>query len=297
MALLVVAGVSVLTFSMLHLVPGDPVRLMYGRTLVSAEVIANVRHQLGLDLPVGVQYWRYISGALTGNLGRSIRSQRPVAQELAARAPATFQLTMAALGVSLLIGLPSGLISALRRGTRVDKFSMMLALAGLSLPQFWLGLMLIYVFAVSLGWLPVTGLGGGKGLILPALTLGLGEAGLVARLFRSSMLDVLGEPYLITARAKGLPERQVIWRHAIRNALIPVITLLGLEMGYLLAGAVIVEVVFGRPGLGSLAVDGILNRDFPVVQGVVLFTSVVFVTLNTLVDMLYAVLDPRIRAG
>ena len=294
---LVIVGVSVLTFSMLHLVPGDPVRLMYGRTQVSAETLEIVRHQLGLDLPLPVQYFRYVSRVLTGDLGRSVRSQRPVAEELLARAPATFLLAAVAMLISVAAGLPLGLLSALHRGKALDRLSMVLALLGVSVPQFWLGLALILVFAVGLNWLPVSGVGSGKGLILPAVTLGLAETGLMARLFRSSMLDVMGEPYLVAARAKGASRRRVIAVHALRNALIPVVTIIGLESGYLLAGSVIAEVVFARPGLGSLAVDAILNRDFPVVQGVVLFTSVTFVSLNSFVDILYAFIDPRIRLG
>jgi ABC-type dipeptide/oligopeptide/nickel transport system permease component len=294
-SILVIVGVSVLTFSMMHLVPGDPVRLMYGHRAVSAETLNIVRHQLGLDLPVPVQFFRYVSHALVGDLGNSIRSRRPVSEEILSRAAGTFELAGAAMLLSIVIGLPSGLLAALRRGSLLDKASMVMAMLGVSTPQFWLGLVLIYVFAVRLNWLPVLGIGAGKGLILPAITLGLGEVGIIARCVRSSMLEVLGQEYLVTARAKGLAERHVILRHALRNALIPVLTIVGLELGYLLAGAVIVEVVFGRPGLGNLAVDGILNRDFPVVQGVVLFTSVVFVTVNTLIDILYAGLDPRIR--
>ena len=294
-SVLVVIGVSILTFSMMHLVPGDPVELMYGRHLVSKDIIQNVRHELGLDLPVPVQYLRYFTHALQGDLGRSVRSQRPVLQEILARAPSTFELAFSGLVIGLLIGGPMGLVSALRRGSLADKFAMVFALLGVSAPQFWLGLVLISVFAVRLNWFPVLGLGAGRGLVLPALTMGLGEAGLFARIFRSSMLEVLGEDYLIVALSKGLSRRLVVLRHAMRNALIPVVTLIGLEIGYLLAGAVVIEVVFGRPGLGSLAVDGILNRDFPIVQGVVLFTSVAFVTINTLTDVLYSVLDPRIR--
>jgi peptide/nickel transport system permease protein len=294
-SVLVVAGLSILSFSMIHLVPGDPVRLIYGRHFVSQEILDNVRHQLGLDLPLPEQYARYVSNALRGDLGRSLRSQRPVSLEILLNGRSTLQLTFAALLVSLLVGAPMGLLAALRRGSVFDKLTMVGALLGISVPSFLLGLVFIYVFAVGLNWFPVIGQGGGKGLVLPALTLGLAEAGLVARLLRSSTLEVLGEDYLTTARAKGLRERQVILRHALRNALIPVVTIVGVEAGYLLAGSVIVEVVFGRPGLGSLAVDGILNRDFPVVQGVVLVTAVAFVVVNTLVDLLYAVLDPRIK--
>jgi peptide/nickel transport system permease protein len=294
-SVLVVIGVSLLTFSMMHLVPGDPVELMYGRNLVSKEIIQNVRHELGLDLPLPVQYFRYVTHALGGDLGRSVRSQRPVLQEILARAPSTFELAFSGLLIGLLIGCPVGLLSALRRGSIADRLAMVFALLGVSTPQFWLGLMLIFLFAVHLNWFPVLGLGVGRGLVLPALTMGLGEAGLFARLFRSNMLEVLGQDYLVVARAKGLSENLVVLRHALRNALIPVVTLIGLETGYLLAGAVVIEVVFARPGLGSLAVDGIMNRDFPIVQGVVLFTSVVFVTINTVTDILYTVLDPRIR--
>jgi peptide/nickel transport system permease protein len=294
-SILVIVGLSLLSFSMIHLVPGDPVRLIYGRHMVSQEILDNVRHQLGLDLPLPVQYIRYVSHALSGDLGRSLRSQRPVSQELLLQGRSTLALTVAALIVSILVGAPFGVLAALRRGSFLDKLSMMGAMLGISVPSFLLGLMFIYAFAVHFNWFPVVGQGAGKGLVLPALTLGLAEAGLVARLLRSSLLEVLGEEYMTTARAKGLHERQVILRHALRNALIPVVTIVGLEAGYLLAGSVVVEVVFARPGLGSLAVDGILNRDFPIVQGVILFTSVVFVLVNTAVDLLYAAVDPRIK--
>ncbi len=292
---LVIVGVSILTFSMLHLVPGDPVRLMYGQRPVSAETLQVVRHQLGLDLPVPVQYFRYVSHALVGDLGRSIRSNRPVTEEILSRAAPTVQLALSGMLLSTIMGLPVGLLAALKRGTRLDKAIMFTSLLGVSVPRFWLALVLIFAFAVRVHWFPILADTSTRGLVLPALTLALGEAGMVARLLRTSMLQVLGEEYLVTARAKGLSETLVIIRHALRNALIPVVTVMGMEVGYYFGGSVMIETVFGRPGIGRLAVDAVISRNFPVVQGTVLLSSVIFVLVNTLVDLLYATLDPRIR--
>jgi peptide/nickel transport system permease protein len=294
-AFLVVIGCSILTFFMLHLVPGDPVRLMYGQKPVSAEVLQNVRHELGLDLPVPAQYLRFLTRALHGDLGRSIRSNRPVLDEIRLRAPATLELAFAGMLLSMVIGVPIGIISALKRGTLLDKAVMISSLTFVSMPRFWLGLMMIFAFSVKLHWFPVLADTSTLGLVLPALTLGLGEAGGMARTLRVSMLQVLGEDYLTTARAKGAPERIVIRRHALRNALIPVITMIGMDVGYYFGGSVMIETVFGRQGLGRLAVDAVTSRNFPVVQGTVLVASIIFVLTNLGVDILYGALDPRIR--
>jgi peptide/nickel transport system permease protein len=293
--MLVIVGVSLLTFLMMHLVPGDPVRIMYGQRPVSAETLQIVRHQLGLDLPLPVQYLRYVSHALVGDLGRSIRSNRPVAEEIISRAGPTVQLAASGMILSAILGMPVGLLAALKRGTRLDKAVMFLSLLGVSVPRFWLGLVLIFALAVRVHWFPILADASTRGLILPAVTLALGEAGMVARMLRATMLQVLGEEYLMTARAKGLSETLVIVRHALRNALIPVVTVMGMEVGYYFGGSVMIETVFGRPGIGRLAVDAVMNRNFPVVQGTVLLSSVVFVLVNTAVDLLYASLDPRIR--
>jgi peptide/nickel transport system permease protein len=294
-SLLVIIGCSILTFFMLHMVPGDPVRLMYGQKPVSAETLQTVRHELGLDMPVPLQYLRYVSRALVGDLGRSIRSNRPVSEEILSRAPATIQLALAGMLLSLLMGMPVGMLSALKRGSWLDKLVMFGSLTGVSMPHFWLGLMLIFAFAVQLHWFPILPDDSWHSLVLPAATLAFGEAGVMARTLRTSMLQVLGEEYLVTARAKGLSERMVIVRHALRNALIPVVTMMGMDIGYYFGGSVMIETVFGRQGMGRLAVDAVTSRNFPIVQGTVLIASVVFVLSNTLVDVLYATLDPRIR--
>lgn len=296
MSLLVLFGVSVLTFLMLHLVPGDPVHAILGRQAVTAERAEQLRQELGLADPLPVQYGRYISQALQGDLGRSIRSGRQVTATILEQLPSTIQLTLAAMGVAVVMGGSLGLLAALKPNTWLDTLTMTIAISGISIPSFWLGLLLILLFAVTLGWLPaVAASNDWRGLILPALTLGLGEGAVITRLVRASMLDVLGQQYLTTARAKGASERRVVLVHALRNALIPIVTVLGLQTGYLLAGSIVVESIFARQGLGRLAVTAISNRDFPVAQGVVLVIATIYVLVNTLTDLTYAVLDPRIR--
>lgn len=296
MSLLVLFGVSVLTFLMLHLVPGDPVHAMLGRQAVTAERAEQLRQELGLADPLPVQYGRYVSQALQGDLGRSIRSGRPVTATILEQLSSTIQLTLAAMAVAVVMGGSLGLLAALKPNTWLDTLTMTIAISGISIPSFWLGLLLILLFAVTLGWLPAVAAGNDwRGLILPALTLGLGEGAVITRLVRASMLDVLGQQYLTTARAKGVSERRVVLIHALRNALIPVVTVLGLQTGYLLAGSIVVESIFARQGLGRLAVTAISNRDFPVAQGVVLVIATIYVLVNTLTDLTYAVLDPRIR--
>jgi peptide/nickel transport system permease protein len=291
----VVLGVSVAVFLMLHLVPGDPISVMFADSALPPEQIAMLRQQLGLDDPLPVQYARFVGRALQGDLGRSIRSNRPVLQEILNQLPSTIQLTIAAMGVAVLVGMTLGCLAALGRNTWLDLVSMAIALLGVSMPSFWLGLMLIFLFSVALGWLPATGEGGLERLIMPALALGLFAAAVIARLTRSSMLEVLGQEYVRTARAKGLRERVVVIRHALSNALIPVVTMVGLQAGILLSGAVVIETVFSRQGLGRLIVNGILAKDFPVVQGAVLFTALMYVLVNLLVDLAYAWIDPRIH--
>jgi ABC-type dipeptide/oligopeptide/nickel transport system permease component len=296
-----VLGTSLLVFLILHLVPGDPATVIAGPT-APADVVANIRTQLGLDQPILVQYWRYLSSALHGDLGRSILSRRQVSDEVAGAFLNTLELVLAARVWSLLIGIPIGVLAAARRRSIFDKLSMVTALLGLSLPIFWIGLMAMWLFAVKLGWLPISGRGGPlwtaaglQHLVLPALTLGGVQVPALARLTRSSLLEALNQDYVRTARAKGLAERLVVAKHALKNAMLPVVTVIGLQFAGLLGGAVVTETIFSWPGLGRLAVTAILTRDFPIVQGTILISAVTFVTINLLTDFLYAVLDPRIK--
>jgi peptide/nickel transport system permease protein len=286
----------VLVFSVIHLVPGDVTMAILGRQRVSEEKVAELREQLGLNDPLHVQYGRYLSNALRGDLGKSIRTNMPVSQAIAEQLPSTVALAASALVVALAIGLIVGLLAALRHGTWFDTFVMGLSVSGLSIPTFWMGLLLILLFSVKLKLFPSISNGSSfRDLFLPALTLGLPEAAVVARMVRASMLDVLNKDYIITARAKGLPERAVVLKHALRNALIPVVTFVGLQMAYLLGGATIVETMFARQGIGRLAVQSIFSRDYPMVQGVVLVTAAIYVVINTLTDITYVYLNPRIR--
>ncbi len=294
-ALVVVVGVSTLVFLLIHLVPGDPVEAMLGERAQASDR-AVLRAALGLDLPLWEQYRRYITGLLRLDLGRSFLDQRPVAAVLAERLPATIRLALAGLGIALVIALPLGVLAARYRGTPVDSAAMTLSLAGISIPNFWLGPLLILVFSLWLGWTPVSGDERPAAIILPAITLGTALAAILARMVRASMLEVLGEDYIRTARAKGLGESAVLWRHALRNAWLPVLTVIGLQLGGLLAGAVITETVFGWPGVGSLLVDAIKARDFPVVQGCVLLISICYVLVNAVTDLAYVWIDPRIGA-
>ena len=295
LAIPVLLGVSGLTFLMLHLVPGDPVAAMFiGQGGAKAEQLEAVREQLGLNDPLPVQYVNYMKNVLQGDLGRSIRTNEPVSLMIQRNFPPTLQLTLASMAVAIVLGVSFGVIAAIKRGRIVDNLVMLLALAGVSMPSFWLGLLLISVFSIWLNWFPVIGGSGWRGLALPALALGFAAAAIIARMVRSSLLEVLGENYVVTARAKGLAEQRVILRHALRNAAIPVITIVGLQFGGLLAGAVIVEQVFSRQGIGRMLVSALQSRDFPVAQGGVLFVATVYVFVNLLVDLLYGAIDPRI---
>jgi peptide/nickel transport system permease protein len=296
-SLVTIWGVSVLVFLMLHLVPGDPVTVMLSEHETQADAEA-LRHELGLDLPLHEQYVRYITKAIQGDLGRSYRLRRPVMELIMDRLPQTIKLAVVSLGLATLFGIIFGILGAVYRESPIDYASMVTALLGVSVPAFWLGLMLIMVFSVRLGWLPIAGAREGPAsIILPAITLAMGSLAIVTRLTRSSMLDVLNADYVRTARAKGLKERTVILRHALRTSLIPIITVLGLQFGFLLGGAIIVEKVFVWPGVGRLAIDAIIARDFPLVQGISLVVAVGFVLLNLAVDILYTYVDPRIRIG
>jgi peptide/nickel transport system permease protein len=293
----VLFGVTLAVFSMLFLVPGDPVKMMLAEFVTNPDQVAQMRAQLHLDEPILKQYGRFVTSAVRGDLGTSIRSRRPVTTEIGENLASTAQLALAAMLVAIGLGIPLGLLAALSRNSWLDVASMGTALLGVSMPSFWLGLLLIFVFSLHLAWFPATGGGDLHHLVLPAVTLGMIAAAIIARLTRSSMLEVLGQDYVRTARAKGLGGYSVVVRHALKNALIPIITIFGLQFGNLLAGAVIVETVFSRPGLGRLIVGGILNKDFPLVQGVVLFVATIYVLINLLVDVAYAYADPRIRFG
>ena len=293
----VLFGVTLAVFSMLFLVPGDPVKIMLAEFVTTPEQIAQMRAQLHLDEPVLKQYGRFVTNALRGDLGVSIRSRRPVAAEITENIGSTGQLALASMLVAIGLGVPLGLLAALGRNSWLDVAAMVVALLGVAMPSFWLGFLLIFVFSLHLGWLPATGGGDLLHLVMPAVALGMIAAAIIARLTRSSMLEVLGQDYVRTARAKGLGSGSVIVRHALRNALIPVVTVFGLQFGNLLAGAVIVETVFSRPGLGRLIVGGILAKDFPLVQGTVLFVAAAYVLINVVVDVAYAYVDPRIRIG
>jgi peptide/nickel transport system permease protein/oligopeptide transport system permease protein len=293
----VLFGVSLLVFMMLHLVPGDPVKMMLSEFQTTPQQVELLRSQLHLDEPLPQQYGRFVVNALRGDLGLSIRSKRPVRNEIGENLGSTLQLAAAALLIAIGIGMPLGIIAALKQHSWFDIGPMIFALSGVSMPSFWLGLLLIFLFSLRLGWFPATGGGDLKHLILPALTLGLGASAIIARLTRSSMLEVLRQDYMTTARAKGLNETIVVLRHGLKNALIPVVTIFGLQFGSLLAGAVVVETVFARPGIGRLIVNSILAKDFPMVQGIILFTATAYVVANLLVDLAYGLLDPRIRIG
>ena len=304
LAVPVLFGVSVLVFAVLHLAPGDPAAIMLGAQ-ATAEDVARLRRDLGLDQPLVVQYAHWMSHVLRGDLGRSIPLGREVLPEILLRFRSTLILTAGALVIVVVLGVPAGIVSATRQNTWLDRLGMGIAVTGQSLPVFWTGIMLIIVFALSLRWFPSAGMtspygGGGAGdllwhLVLPAVTLGTASAAALARLTRSSVLEIIRQDYIRSARAKGLGERVVVLRHVLKNAVNPIITVLGLQVGYLLGGAILTETVFSWPGLGSMMVRAIQARDYPLVQGGVLLIATTFVLVNLLVDLLYAVFDPRIR--
>ncbi len=286
---------SLVVFLMLHLIPGDPASIYLGENQATPERLEQIRVSLGLDRPLHVQYADFLWKAVQGDLGRSVQTNRPVVQEIVDRLPNTIALAVTAMVLAVLFGITLGVLAGLRQNTWLDTLLMLLALAGVSVPVFWLGLLFILLFAVQLGWLPATGEGGVRGLILPATALAALSTATLARLVRSSIIEVLNQDFLRTSRAKGLRQGAIILRHALPNALIPVVTVIGLQFGNLLSGAVITETVFARAGLGKLVVDSINNKDFPTVQGVILVLATIYVVVNLLVDLSYAVIDPRIR--
>jgi ABC-type dipeptide/oligopeptide/nickel transport system permease component len=283
-----------MVFLLAHIVPGDPVAQMLGEG-ARAEDLTQLRHALGLDLPLPVQYGRYLSGVLHGNLGESFRFQQPVLKVVAEHYPATLELAAVALLICALIGIPAGVLAAHKRGERTDHTVAVLTLFGLSVPNFALGPVLILLFSVVLGWLPVSGRGGISHLILPAFTLGAALAAILTRMVRTSVIEELSADYVRTARAKGVSESGVLFRHALRNALIPILTILGLQFGSLLAGTIVTESIFSWPGIGQLAVQAIGARDYPLLQGCILLIAVSYVFVNLLTDLVYALVDPRVR--
>ncbi|MGH2377599.1 MAG: ABC transporter permease [Candidatus Limnocylindria bacterium] len=295
---------SLLVFSILHLIPGDPIDAMLGAAaqgVLGAEeqaaVTAQMREQLGLNDPLWIQYLRWLGDALRLDLGESFIRNQPVAALIAERLPSTLELAGAALLLSVVLGLAMGIAAALNRRTPVDGAVMVISLAGVSMPSFWSAMLLILLFSVTLNWLPSTGSGTFDRLILPALVLGYDGTALIARLTRASLLEVFSREYMTTARSKGLHRRVIVLRHAMRNALIPVVTIVGLQVGRLLAGSIIVETVFARQGVGQLAIDAILQKDYPLVQGIILLTAASYVIANLLVDISYGFLNPKIRTA
>jgi peptide/nickel transport system permease protein len=293
----VLLGVTLLCFAIFHLTPGDPARVLMGEMGqgASPEALAALRHQLGLDRPWYIQYGEFLWNALQGDLGKSFRGERPVMPEILARFPLTLQLSLISLALAALIGVPAGILAAVRRNTWVDYGVMLLALLGVSLPSFWFGIMMMHLFALKWRILPPSGVGTWQQMIMPSLTVALASIAFITRMTRSAVLDQLREDYVRTARSKGATSGRVIFKHALRNAFIPVLTTLGLQFGHLLGGAVIVESVFSLPGLGRLTVDAITGRDLPMIQGAILFVALAFSLVNLLVDLGYAALDPRIR--
>lgn len=291
--LIVLIGVSLFSFALIHLIPGDPVRIMLGEK-ATKERVEQLREQMGLNKPLVVQYVNYATGVLKGDLGTSLKTSRPVSTEIAQRFPATVKMALSGIVIAIMAGVMMGILAAKYKDTFIDFAIMSLATLGMSLPSFWLGLLVIMIFAVKLGWFPVAGGTGFKDLIMPALTLGVLLSTTISRLTRSGMVEVLSNDYIRTARAKGMGEAIVLFRHAFRNVMIPVVAVVGLQMAALLGGAVIVEQVFNWPGIGTLAIEAISSRDFPMIQGIVLFMGVIYVIVNICVDLLYAVLDPRI---
>ena len=290
----VLIGISILLFFMLRLLPGDPAQVLAGQ-MASPEEIENIRTQLGLDRPIYEQYLSYLSRLVRLDLGRSARTQNPVIEEIWARLPNTVLLAVVAISLACLFGIPAGIISAMRPYTWVDYLVTMTALFGISMPVFWLGLMLVVLFSVILRWLPAGGTGGWQHVVLPSVTLASFVVAFIARMTRSTMLETLSQDYTTTARSKGLRENVVVIKHALKNALIPIVTVVGLQFGLLLGGAVLTETVFAWPGIGRLIVDSILARDYPVIQGTILIFGLLYILVNLAVDLAYALIDPRIR--
>ena len=289
-------GSLTLVFFLVHLIPGDPVEVMLGETVSSADK-EGLRRAMGLDLPIGTQYLRFLQALAQGDLGRSLYQQGGVAELVFSRLPATIELTLSAMGVALLIAFPLGILAAVKKNRWADRGALLFSLLGLAMPNFWLGPLLMIVFSIGLGWLPVSGRGGPQHLILPSFTLGMVMAAILIRMIRSSLLEAINEDYIRTARAKGVSERKIWLKHALRNSLLPVITILGLQFGALLAGSIITETIFAWPGIGRLTIQAIQTRDYPLAQGCILVISTSYLVVNLLTDILYRLVDPRVSYG
>jgi peptide/nickel transport system permease protein len=294
--ILVIFGISIFSFLLIHFIPGDPVKIMLGIN-ASPEQVEKLTHHLGLDKPLLVQYWQYIMNVFQGDFGTSLKTGRPVLTEILDRFPETVKLAVFGLFVAVVIGMSLGILAARFKDSFIDKLCTAFATLGVSIPSFWLAILLIMLFSVKLSWFPIANGTGFRDLILPAVTLGVVASTMIMRLTRNGMVEVLSNDYIRTARAKGLEDRLILFRHALRNVLIPVVTVIGLQLAALLGGTVIIEQVFNWPGLGTLAIGAIMSRDFPLIQGIVLFMGVVYVTINILVDVLYSMIDPRVEMG
>ena len=292
----VLLGVATLVFSLIHLVPGDPAQAMLGDS-APPEDVAKLRQSLGLDRPLLVQYRAFLGGIVRGDLGNSFRYGTPVTREIGSRLVRTIQLALAAMAVAILVAIPLGIVAAVWKGSAVDHAAMTVSLVGISMPNFWLGPLLAILFSVVLGWLPVAGTGSAAHLVLPAVTLGAALAAILARMTRASVIEELRELYVVAARARGVSRTRAIVRHAFRNSLIPIVTIIGLQFGAVLTGTIITETIFAWPGVGRLLIQAINFRDYPLVQGCILFISFTYVMMNLLTDLTYGVLDPRIRLG
>ncbi|MFB7140472.1 nickel ABC transporter permease [Gottfriedia sp. NPDC056225] len=293
-AIIVIFGISILSFFLIHLIPGDPVKIMLGLN-ASPEQVAKLTHHLGLDKPLLVQYLQYINNVFHGDFGTSLKTGRPVLTEILDRFPETIKLAATGMVFAVIIGIALGILAAKYKDTIIDTFCTGLATLGVSIPSFWLGILLILVFSVKLSWFPIADGTGLRSLILPAITLGVVMSTMISRLTRNGMVEVLSNDFIRTARSKGLEERHILFRHAFRNVLIPIITVIGLQIAALLGGTVIIEQVFNWPGLGTLSIGAIMSRDFPMIQGTVLFMGAVYVSVNILVDIVYSLIDPRVK--
>ena len=290
-----IIGSSILVFSIIYLLPGDPVLSMIDPSVATPEMVENLRKELGLDQPFYIQFSEYFMNVLQGDFGQSVVNSEPVLPKIIEHFPATLALTITSAVLSVVIGVTFGVLSAIYRNKWIDIIARIIGLFGISMPTFWSGILLILLFSVFLNWLPGMGSDGWKTLVLPSLSLGFVGAGFIIRMVRNSMLEVINEQFIVTLRAKGLSERVVMYRHALRNALIPAITIIGLNIGELLAGTVVIETVFSRQGIGRIVADAIMAKDLPVIQGVVFFSAIVYVVINLLVDLSYSFIDPRVR--
>ena len=290
-----IVGSLILVFCIIHLLPGDPVLSMIDPSVATPEMIENLRRELGLDQPFYVQFAKYFTGILHGDFGQSLVNSDPVLPKILMHVPATLILTLTSTIFSIVIGVTLGVLSAIYRNKWIDILARLVGLFGISMPTFWSGILLILLFSVNLNWLPAMGSDGWKTLVLPSLALGFVGAGLIIRMVRTSMLEVVNEQFIVTLRAKGLSERVVMYRHALRNALIPAITIIGMNIGEMMAGTVVIETVFSRQGIGRIIADAIMAKDLPVIQGVIFFSAIVYVIINLLVDLSYSVIDPRVR--